>query len=59
VTITGETLLARTDRAIRARDTGSPPTLYLPPDSVERSLLEPSQQRILCEWKGEAEYFQI
>lgn len=55
----GETLLARTDRAIRALETGSPPTFYLPPDSVEHGLLEPSQRRTFCEWKGEAAYFHV
>ena len=55
----GETLLARTDHAIRALETGSPPTFYLPPEDVEHALLEPSQRRTFCEWKGEAEYFHV
>jgi uncharacterized protein (DUF427 family) len=54
-----DTLLARTTNAVRALETGSPPTFYLPPDAVDRSLLRPSPRRTFCEWKGEAEYFHV
>ena len=55
----GDTLLARTSAAIRALETGSPPTFYLPADAVDESLLRPSPRRTFCEWKGEAEYFHV
>jgi uncharacterized protein (DUF427 family) len=56
----GETLLARTNGAIRVLETGSPPTFYLPPEAVgDRSLLTASPRRTFCEWKGEAHYFHV
>lgn len=55
----GESPLACTDHSIRALETGSPPTFYLPPDCVERRLLSPSRRRTFCEWKGEARYFDV
>jgi uncharacterized protein (DUF427 family) len=33
--------------------------LYFPPDSVHRALLEPSEKRTHCPWKGEAHYYHI
>jgi uncharacterized protein (DUF427 family) len=53
----GDALLARTDRSVRVLETGSPPAFYLPPDAVDRSLLQASRHRTFCEWKGAAEYF--
>ncbi|MBK5969308.1 MULTISPECIES: DUF427 domain-containing protein [Thiorhodovibrio] len=55
----GESRIANTESAIRALETGSPPSVYLPPEAVDQSLLEPSQRRTLCEWKGQAEYFHV
>jgi uncharacterized protein (DUF427 family) len=55
----GDTLLARTTDSIRALETGSPPTFYLPPGCVSRDLLIPSHRRTFCEWKGEASYFDV
>ena len=55
----GDRLLARADHAIRALETGSPPTFYLPPNALDTSLLTPSHRRTFCEWKGEAEYFHV
>ncbi|MGB5831244.1 MAG: DUF427 domain-containing protein [Thiohalocapsa sp.] len=53
----GELLLARTSIAVRALETGSPPTFYLPPEAIDLSLLSVSPRRTFCEWKGKAEYF--
>jgi uncharacterized protein (DUF427 family) len=53
------TLFAETSHSIRALETGSPPAFYLPPDSVRSELLIQSPQRTFCEWKGEAEYFDV
>jgi len=55
----GESLLAETDHSIRALETGSPPAFYLPPASLRHELLTPSRRRTFCEWKGEAEYFDV
>ncbi|MEX0430870.1 DUF427 domain-containing protein [Spiribacter insolitus] len=55
----GETLIAASDHSIRALETGSPPAFYLPPEAVDHSRLRPSSHRTFCEWKGEAEYFDV
>jgi uncharacterized protein (DUF427 family) len=55
----GERRLARTDRAIRVLETGSPPTFYLPPEALDLTLIRPSSRRSFCEWKGEAEYLDV
>jgi uncharacterized protein (DUF427 family) len=54
-----DALLARSRRAIRALETGSPPAFYLPPADVDEGLLLPSRRRTICEWKGTAEYFHV
>ncbi|RZU98935.1 DUF427 domain-containing protein [Spiribacter vilamensis] len=51
--------MARSDHAIRAMETGSPPAFYLPPEAVDVAFLRPSSHRTYCEWKGEAEYFDV
>ncbi|WP_159309817.1 DUF427 domain-containing protein [Spiribacter roseus] len=51
--------VARSDHAIRVKETGSPPAFYLPPEAMESRWLRPSSQRTFCEWKGEAEYFDV
>ncbi len=55
----GDALLARTKRSLRALETGSPPTFYLPPEALDQARLIPSRCRTVCEWKGEAEYFDV
>jgi uncharacterized protein (DUF427 family) len=44
---------------MRVLETGSPPAFYLPPDAVDQARLRPSARRTFCEWKGEAEYFDV
>ena len=55
----GDTILARTNEAVRVLETGSPPTFYLPPDSVRTDLLERASGSSRCEWKGEAVYWDV
>ncbi|AGA89426.1 hypothetical protein Thimo_0578 [Thioflavicoccus mobilis 8321] len=55
----GDILVAHTERAIRALETGSPPAFYLPPEALDRDRLVASERRTFCEWKGEAEYFHV
>lgn len=47
----GTRCLARSDVSIRVLETGSPPSLYLPPEAFDASLLHPSPRRTLCEWR--------
>ena len=51
--------IARSTRAVRVRETASPPVFYLPPADVRRSLLVPVAGSTFCEWKGEARYFAL
>ena len=46
-------------RAIRILETSQPPAYYVAPEFVDFDLLEPSERRTLCEWKGVAEYADI
>ncbi|MFE8033691.1 DUF427 domain-containing protein [Thiohalocapsa marina] len=55
----GERLLARSEQAIRVLETGSPPVFYLPPEAFDQALITPAARRTFCEWKGEAEYFDV
>jgi uncharacterized protein (DUF427 family) len=55
----GDTLVAETRQAKRVLETASPPTFYLPPESVQRDLLHPEAGHSFCEWKGRADYFRV
>lgn len=52
-------LLACSQRGVRVCETGSPPTIYLPPEDVEMARLARSATRSFCEWKGAASYFRL
>jgi uncharacterized protein (DUF427 family) len=45
--------------AIRVLETSQPPAYYVSADFVDLSLLERSERRTFCEWKGVAEYADI
>ncbi len=53
----GDTVIARTRRAMRMLETASPPTFYLPPEDVDLDCLQPVDGTTFCEWKGEAKYW--
>ena len=55
----GETLLARSGKALRVLETASPPTVYLRPDAVQQDLLVSVRQSSFCEWKGAASYWAL
>ena len=55
----GNDELARSRRALRVLETASPPTFYLPVEDIRMALLRPSAGASLCEWKGEAQYWQV
>ena len=52
----GDVVVASTSRAVRVLETSHPPSFYLPPGSINESVLVPVPGRSHCEWKGEAEY---
>lgn len=54
-----DTPIARSERAWRILETASPPTIYLPPDSVHTDRLVPVDQSSFCEWKGRASYWAL
>ena len=55
----GDTLIAETRAARRVLETASPPTFYLPPDSVNPDSLHPDSESSVCEWKGRAIYYSV
>ena len=55
----GEFEVARTRAARAVRETGHPPTFYLPLNDVQRSLLRSAGDGSFCEWKGPARYWNL
>jgi uncharacterized protein (DUF427 family) len=52
-------IVASTRNGVRTLETSHPPTYYFPPGDVVPGILRPSGHRSLCEWKGEAVYFDV
>ena len=52
-------VIADTRAAVRTIETSHPPTYYLPPGDILMDALRPSARRSLCEWKGQAVYFDL
>jgi uncharacterized protein (DUF427 family) len=53
----GGRLLAHSERALRVLETSHPPTIYIPPDDVDLTLLRDSAVLgTSCEFKGAARY---
>lgn len=50
-------VLADTCRALRVLETSHPPTWYLPMADVRMDLLVPNRRRSICEFKGQARYW--
>jgi uncharacterized protein (DUF427 family) len=55
----GGLTIASTMSGFRVLETFHPPVYYLPPDAFIAGALEPASGRSVCEWKGEAEYWNI
>ena len=55
----GDESLADTVRSVRTLETSHPPTYYIPREAVADGVLRPSARRSLCEWKGQASYFDV
>lgn len=52
-------VIAETTSGVRTLETSHPPTYYFPPADVDAEALRPNVRRSLCEWKGQARYFDI
>ena len=52
-------VIADSRRSVRTLETSHPPSYYLPPQDVAMTQLRPSPRRSLCEWKGQAVYFDL
>ena len=52
-------VLCDTHRSLRVLETFHPPCYYLPPESIDLTLLQPALGHSFCEWKGVARYFDL
>ena len=57
--VLGGTTIAETRRAVRTIETSHPPTYYIPRQDIGIDALRPGQGSSLCEWKGQAVYFDV
>ncbi len=51
--------VASSTRTLRVLETSHPPTYYLPVADLADGVLRPVRGGSLCEWKGEASYFDL
>ena len=58
VTVAGRTV-ADTRAALTLREASYPPVLYIPRTDVDMALLQPSERRTYCPYKGDCSYFSI
>lgn len=52
-------LIAETQRAFRVTETSHPPSYYLPEEDIRMNFLRSATGSSLCEWKGQATYFDL
>jgi uncharacterized protein (DUF427 family) len=52
-------VLADTRTAWRTLETSHPPTYYIPQADIAMALLRPNPARSICEWKGQAVYWDV
>ncbi len=55
----GSDVIAETSRALEMREAAYPAVLYVPLDDVNQNLLQRSEHRTWCPYKGEASYYDI
>ena len=53
------TIIGETDRALELHEGSRAPVIYVPRADVAMALLEPTDRRTTCPFKGEASYFSI
>lgn len=58
VSLDGETI-AESSRAVALFESGLPPRFYLPAEDVRTELLEPSETKTRCAYKGVASYWHV
>lgn len=51
--------IAETRRAVRVLETSHPPQYYIPPEDIAPGVLERAEGKSLCEWKGQARYWDV
>lgn len=52
-------VIADTTRGVRTLETSHPPTYYFPRADIAAGVLRPVKGATLCEWKGQAAYFDV
>lgn len=55
----GERRIAASDIAYRVLETASPPSIYVPAETVDLRAFAPCGHQTFCEWKGVASYYQL
>lgn len=58
VEVGGMTIADSTD-ALRVLETSQAPGIYIPPGDVAMEYLTRTRRRTMCEWKGQAAYFDV
>lgn len=51
--------IADSKQAWRTLETSHPPTYYIPQSDIAMKLLDPNARRTICEWKGQANYWDL
>lgn len=57
--LAGSEVIAETSRPKLLSETGLPNRFYIPPEDVRRDLLQPSDTRTICPYKGRASYWSL
>lgn len=57
--LAGSEVIAETSRPMLLSETGLPNRFYIPPEDVRSDLLQPSETRTVCPYKGAASYWSL
>lgn len=52
-------IVADTRASVRTVETSHPPSYYIPPDDIAPGVLRRAAGHSFCEWKGEADYWDV